>query len=117
MGIAPAFLLKFKGSLEIDVDESMQEKLFSNPMIEPLLMDALTLIHSVGGCSSDEELDDHLNGLLMKPFDDIVKLLIEHLGNEIIFSVVQPRIGVAGRISGNGLGLLLKNIAKIPKSD
>lgn len=115
MGIAPAFLLKIKGSLDIDVDESMQEKLFTNPMIEPLLMDALTLVHSIGGCSSDDELDGHLDTVIPPPFGSLIKTIIEFLGNEIHYSVVSPKIGVAGRIAGDELGLLVKNLVKLAK--
>jgi len=84
-------------------------------MIEPLLMDALTLIHSVGGCSSDDELENHLNTVIPPPFGPLIKVIIDHLGNEINYSVIQPKIGVAGRIAGDELALLVKNLVKLAK--
>lgn len=115
--LAPAFLLKIKGDLEIEVDDQMKETIFTNPIIEPLLMDALTLIHAVGGCNSDEqeEFDEHLNNTVPKPLAAIVRALDGHLGDEIHFSVVQPKVGVAGRITGEGLGLLLRHGVKLMK--
>jgi hypothetical protein len=115
MGVAPAFLLKVKGSIDIDVDEEMQAKLYENPMVEPVLMDALTLVHAVGGCSSDDEFDQHLEANLPPPFGQLVQTVVEHLGNQISFSVVQPKLGVAGRINGEDLSLLVKNLVKLVK--
>lgn len=95
----------------------MKETIFSNPIVEPLLMDALTLIHAIGGCNSDEqeEYDEHLNSHVPAPFNSIIKALDGNLGDEINFSVVQPKVGVAGRISGEGLGLLLRHGIKLLK--
>jgi len=39
-GMAPAFLLKVNGNLDITVDEQMKKKILENPMAEPILMDA-----------------------------------------------------------------------------
>jgi hypothetical protein len=116
-GLAPAFLLKIKGDLEIEVDDNMKETIFSNPLVEPLLMDALTLIHAIGGCNSDEaeEYDQHLNTLVPPPVSAIVRALDGNLGDEITFSVVQPRVGVAGRLAGEDLGLLLRHGIKLFK--
>ena len=50
-----------------------------------------------------------------KPLAAIVKALDGHLGDEIHFSVVQPKVGVAGRITGEGLGLLLRHGVKLMK--
>ena len=115
--LAPAFLLKVKGDLEIEVDEQMKETIFSNPIVEPMLMDALTLIHAIGGCNSDEqeEIDNHLNTVVFPPLAAIYRALDGHLGDEISFSVVQPKLGVAGRISGEELGLLLRHGIKLFK--
>ena len=115
-GLAPAFLLRIKGDLEIEVDDAMKETIFANPIIEPLLMDALTLIHAVGGCGSDEEdeYNEHLN-TLPSIVGKVVRALNDTLGDEIDFSVVQPKLGVAGRVKGDGLGLLLRHGSKLIK--
>ena len=88
-GLAPAFLLKIKGDLQIEVDENMKETIFANPLIEPLLMDALTLIHAIGGCNSDEaeEYEEHLNTRVPPPLAAIVRALDGNLGDEITYSV------------------------------
>lgn len=39
-GIAPAFLLKLTGQLDLEVDDYMQTKIQENPLIQPLLMEA-----------------------------------------------------------------------------
>lgn len=95
----------------------MQETLFSNPLLEPILMDALTLIHAMGGCNSDEEeeYNAHLESAVPPLFRTVIKVLNEHLGDEISFSVVQSQIGVAGRITGEGLGSLVRHGSKLFK--
>ena len=115
--LAPAFLLKIKGDLQIEVDENMKETVFANPLVEPLLMDALTLIHAIGGCNSDEpeEFEQHLNEHVPPPIAALVRALDGKVGDEITYSVVQPRLGVTGRINGNGLGLLLRHGIKMMK--
>jgi len=116
-GLAPAFLLKLRGSLEIDVDENMQETLYSNPLVEPILMDALTLIHALGGCSSDDAADyeAHLNENVPPHLSGVIRILNEHLGDEISFSVVSDRVGVAGRLNGEGLGSVIRHTSKLFK--
>ena len=39
-GIAPAFLLKLTGNLDLEVDDYMLSKIQENPLVQPLLMDA-----------------------------------------------------------------------------
>jgi len=48
-GITPAFLLKLNAKLDITVDDYMKQKLTENPLVEPVLMDAKTLIDSTSG--------------------------------------------------------------------
>jgi hypothetical protein len=48
-GIAPAFLLRINGSLDITIDDYMKSKIQENPLVEPLLMDASTLIDTTSG--------------------------------------------------------------------
>lgn len=116
-GLAPAFLLKIKGDLQIEVDDNMKETIFANPLVEPLLMDALTLVHAVGGCNSDEaeEFEQHLSTNVPPPLAAVVRALDGNLGDEITYSVTQPRIGITGRINGVGLGLLLRHGIKLFK--
>ncbi|CDW81584.1 ef hand family protein [Stylonychia lemnae] len=116
-GLAPAFLLRLRGSLEIDVDEEMQNTLFSNPMVEPILMDGLTLIHALGGCTSDDAADyeEHLNSHVPPPLSAVIRVLNQHLGDEISFSVVSDRVGVAGRLNGEGLGPAIRHASKLFK--
>lgn len=54
-GIAPALLLKMNGNLDITVDEHMKQKISENPLVEPVLLDAKTLIDSISGKSFDTE--------------------------------------------------------------
>lgn len=43
-GLSPVFLLRLNAKLDLTVDEAMIAKLEENPLIQPLLMDAATLI-------------------------------------------------------------------------
>ena len=42
--LAPAFLLRVHGKLDIEIDDYMKEKIKENPLIEPILMDANSLV-------------------------------------------------------------------------
>lgn len=51
--IAPLFLLKVNGNLGFDiVDENL---LYQNPLLEPLLMDAATLVSSLSNVNSEDD--------------------------------------------------------------
>ncbi len=50
-GIAPAFLLRLNAGLDITVDDQMKAKISENPLVEPVLLDAKTLIDSISGNS------------------------------------------------------------------
>ena len=91
-GIAPAFLLKISGKLDIEVDDYMMQKITENPLIEPLLMDAFTLISSTSNVTSDEEEDfeEFLNTSVPPALAKLIRIVVEHLGNEIDFSIVHP---------------------------
>jgi len=54
-GVAPAFLLRVSGNLDITIDEYMKKKIAENPLVEPVLLDAKTLIDSVSGKSFERE--------------------------------------------------------------
>lgn len=117
-GIAPAALLKVKGTLDIEVDDHMKNMITTNPLVEPLLMDASTLISSVSGVSDDDEIEAFIDNELRlpPPPKKIIKFLIQHLGDEIDFVVCHPQFGVKGRIDGKGLATGIKNAIKfLPK--
>jgi hypothetical protein len=48
-GIAPLMLLKINGNLDITIDEVMKAKITENPLVEPVLMDASSLITTTSG--------------------------------------------------------------------
>jgi hypothetical protein len=113
-GIAPIFLLKLNASLNLEVDEFMKEKIQTNPLVEPLLMDAASLINATSAVNSDEEseYEEFLNNNVPPPFAAIIRALNEHLGDEIDFQVVTHNVGIVGRVQGKGLPLLFKNGTK-----
>lgn len=90
-GIAPIFLLKMTGNLNIEVDDTMKEKIQTNPLIEPLMMDLFTLISSTSNVSSDEEADYEeflTSGTVPPPVAEVLRVLNAHLGDEIDYTVV-----------------------------
>lgn len=70
--LAPAFLLRIHGQVDIEIDDYMKQKIQENPLIEPVLMDAATLIASTSQVSSDDELEEFLNTSVPKPLAAIV---------------------------------------------
>jgi hypothetical protein len=83
-------------------------------------MDAQTLIGATSHVSSEEdELEQHLDTLRVPPaIRKLVKVLIAHMADEIDISIVHPQIGFQGRIVGEGLSLIVKNVAKfIPSGE
>lgn len=65
-GLAPVFMLRLNARLDITIDEYMQQKLQENPLIGPLLMDALTLVEATSGISNgEEEFSQHLANLTL----------------------------------------------------
>lgn len=94
-GMAPAFLLRLNAQLSLTVDDHMQSKLQDNPLIQPLLMDAHTLIGATSSVGSDEELEEHLDNLgAPQAISHLLKVLIEHMGDEIGLSVTHPQLGL-----------------------
>jgi hypothetical protein len=116
-GLAPAFLLRINGKLDIEIDDYMKQKITENPLVEPILMDANTLIGATSSITSDEDLEEHLNTLAQNngAVGLVLRILIKHLGDEIEFSALTPHIGVKGRIHGEGLNLVAKTLAKYMK--
>jgi hypothetical protein len=80
-------------------------------------MDAFTLISSTSSVSSDDDADyeEFLAGAVPPPIADALRALNEYLGDEIDFQLLQESLGLVGRISGAGLGLLVKNASKYIK--
>ncbi len=94
----------------------MQEKLFENPIIEPFMMNAHTLISSITSISDDVEYKQHLTEKGVAPHHAaLIESLNENLGDEIQYSLSQGQLALVGRIQGEGLGLVLKNFTKFIK--
>lgn len=111
--LAPAFLLRLQGILNIGIDDHMMQKLQEHPLLQPLLMDAASLIAATSNVSSDDELPEHLDNLKIPPAAGLlIKDLAAHLGNEIDISLTHPSAGAQIRIIGNGLNLVVRNLAK-----
>ena len=81
-------------------------------MIEPILMDAATLISATSNVSSDDELEEFLTNSVPAPIAAIAKTLIENLDDEINFVAVHPHFGLRGRLHGEGLNLVIKTLVK-----
>jgi hypothetical protein len=112
-GIAPAFLLRISGHLDLNIDEHMMSKLQEHPLLQPLLMSALSLIDATSNCSSDEDLNEHLNNLDAPPaLGKLLKILIEHMADEVEGTITHPQMGVHLRVCGKGLRLVVRNIVK-----
>ena len=111
-GLAPLFLLKLTGNLTFEVDQDMQAKILENPLIQPLVMDAMSLISATSNVSSEEEFDEYLQTEVHPPLAEIIRIAVEHLGDEVEFSFAHPQLGLKGRITGEDLALIVKNAAK-----
>jgi hypothetical protein len=81
-------------------------------------MDAGSLIAATSNVSSDDELPEHLDNLKIPPAVGLLfKDLAAHLGNEIDISLTHPSAGAQVRIIGNGLNLVVRNLAKYLESN
>lgn len=117
-GIAPAFLLRISGNLNVNIDEGMMAKLQEHPLLQPLLMDALSLIHATSNCSSEEELPEHLKNLEAPPaLGHLLQILIDHMADEVNASVTHPQLGLQLRINGKGLALIIRNAVKFMEAN
>jgi len=110
-GIAPAFLLRINGNVDITIDDYMKQKITENPLVEPILMDAPTLINSTSGKSfeNEAELFDFIENQIPPPFNDVASIFSRHLGDNVEYILAGPYGGVKGRISGEGLREILRN--------
>lgn len=111
-GIAPAFLLKLTGIINLEFDDKMKQKIRENPMVEPILMDAQTLISATSNVSSDDDLEEFLSTSVPPHISLIAKILINHLGDEVNMTALHPSFGIRGRFHGEGLNLLIKALVK-----
>lgn len=113
-GLAPTFLMRLAAKIDLTVDERMMSKIQENPIIQPLLMDADSLIGATSGVSSDEDFETHLANLDMPPaVGHLIGVLCEHMGDELNLSVTHPHLGLQARLSAkSGLKLVVKTIAK-----
>ena len=89
--------------------------------MQPLLLDASTLIGATSHVQGEDEdeLKDHIDNLGMPPvISNLLKTLIKHMGDEIDISATHPQLGVQARITGEGLGQVLKTVSKyLPRKD
>lgn len=94
-GIAPVFLLRMKGTIDLTVDDYMINKLKEHPIIAPLLMDAKNLVDATSNVSSDDLLEEHFDSIqTFPPLIKLLKALIKHMGDEIDLSVTHQHVGV-----------------------
>lgn len=110
-GIAPAFLLRINANLDLTIDDYMKAKIRENPLVEPVLMDAPTLISSMSGKSfeNDEEFYAHVASSVPPPFNELAEILARHMGDRIDFTLSGPFGGIKGHVDGEGLHLILQN--------
>lgn len=78
------------------------------------MMDAATLIGAVSGISSEEEFEEKLSEIPPQ-FALLIRIAIDHMGDEIDFSFAHPQLGLKGRITGEGLSQIVQNAAKFIK--
>jgi len=99
------FLLGLNASINLTIDDNMRTKIAENPLVEPVLLDAATLVTSTSGKSyeNDEELFKELEDSIPPPFTSAAVLFAKHLGDEVHFEVLDEFVGVKGRITGEGL--------------
>jgi hypothetical protein len=110
-GIAPAFLLRMNLSLDIGVDEFMKNKIRENPLVEPVLMDASSLISSVSGRSfeNEDEFSTFVSESIPPPFNEVAAIFAKHLGDRVDFTVAGPYGAIKAHVDGEGLHLILQN--------
>lgn len=96
--LSPAFLLRIRGNLDIDVDEEMKQKLQENPLLEVAMIDANTLVASTSSVSSEDEYDDFVKNALPPHISSYVALLSKSLGDDLRVSIADPFFGVTARL-------------------
>jgi len=113
-GISPALLLKVNGHLNIEVDDYMKQKITENPLTEPIMLDAPTLVQSASNVHSDDEseLNDHIEENLPPPLQPIIKFFMKHLGDEVYFAGGNSFVCGKSRLSTKGLSHIVTTMAK-----
>ena len=53
--------------------------------------------------------------MIPPPFSDIATLFCQHLGDEVNIEILDEYVGIKGRVSGEGLALILKSGLKYAK--
>jgi len=104
-GIAPAFLLKINGNLDLTIDDHMKQKITENPLVEPVLLDAKTLIDSVSGRTFDteEEFFQWVENDIPAPFNDLASVFSRFLGDEVELYAGSEIGGARVTVQGEGL--------------
>jgi hypothetical protein len=110
--LSPAFLLRIRGNLDLEIDEEMKQKLQENPLLEIAMIDASTLVGSTSSVGSDDEFDEFVQNALPPPFSPYVQLLAKHLGDDLQISIVDSLAGVKARVQGEGVVQLLRTAVK-----
>lgn len=116
-GISPAFLLKINGKIDIEFDDTMKESLMTNPLLEPFMMPGSMLIMSASQVHSDEEeeFNEHFLNVVPPKAQELVKFLLENVGDEINFFAGHSLVGLNGRINAEEMALILKTAIKFMK--
>jgi len=106
-------MLKANAHLSLEVDEDMKNAISTNPLVEPVLMDANTLVQSASQVHSEdaEEFKQHV-AEAFGPLAPIVNFLSNNLGDDVTLSVSGTRVGLKARVNADGLATLVKTIAK-----
>jgi len=116
--VAPAFLLRINGNLNITIDDYMLSKLQEIPLMQTIQLDAQSIITATSNVGSDEEFDEHIKNLNAPPaLGNLLQVLIGSMSDEVNISITHPQLGLQGRVIGKGLNLLLKTITKYMSSN
>ena len=107
----PPFFLKVEenqGTLEIKVTEQVTQKL-----LQELPEDAPQLIKTSSTVKSSKDIPKHLTSLGIPEWMVVMfKDVMNNLDDEIEISVCHPQMALKVKINGQGLHLILKNLAK-----
>lgn len=111
-GISPLFLLRLNGSIDMTIDDYMKTKITENPLVEPVLLDANTLLQSMfsQNVEDTEEFLVWVQDNVPSPFDTIAKLQSKYLGSELELQVGSEIGGLRINLDGEGLVLLARTL-------
>jgi hypothetical protein len=113
-GISPLFLLKINGNLNIEIDDHMKSKIMENPLVEPILLDANSLIMSASQVHSDDDDDwkEHLGEHFSEEQQEMINFIVANMGDEIDLSINNSRVGIKARLTADGLAAAYKTAIK-----